>query len=299
MSTVPAPTSPPAPSAAPRGVRTRAARAGVRRGLTEFDRSLHTAGDIGYYVVGAVAFAAVLWANRNGVQEDFGVATGVFLLPGVLAMIVVFTAAYGLATGVATEREDGTLLRAKSMPNGMTGYVVGWITRVTCEVGFVAALMMLAATAFTDGVWRSPSVLPLVLLLLVLGLVASVPLGFVVGSVFKNPRSVGGWGSLVMFALIAVSGLFAPAAALPGYLQVVGQVFPMYWLGHGLRSVLLPESAGAAELGGEFVLGAAVGVLALWALLGLLLAPVLLRRMARRESGSAVSARRDKALQRV
>jgi ABC-2 type transport system permease protein len=36
-----------------------------------------------------------------------------------------------------------------------------------------------------------------------------------------------------------------------------------------------------------------------WALLGLIVAPIVLRRMARRESGSKVAERRAKALQRV
>jgi ABC-2 type transport system permease protein len=37
-------------------------------------------------------------------------------------------------------------------------------------------------------------------------------------------------------------------------------------------------------------------VLAAWAVAGLLVAPALMRRMARRESGSAVAARRERAL---
>jgi ABC-2 type transport system permease protein len=40
-------------------------------------------------------------------------------------------------------------------------------------------------------------------------------------------------------------------------------------------------------------------VLGLWAVVGLALAPAVLRRMARRESGSAVAARRERALTRV
>ena len=35
-----------------------------------------------------------------------------------------------------------------------------------------------------------------------------LPLGFVIGSVFKSPRMVGGWGMLVMGAIIWVSGGF-------------------------------------------------------------------------------------------
>lgn len=42
-----------------------------------------------------------------------------------------------------------------------------------------------------------------------------------------------------------------------------------------------------------------VGVLGAWAVAGLLLAPPILRRMARRESGSAMEERRHRAMQRV
>jgi ABC-2 type transport system permease protein len=41
-----------------------------------------------------------------------------------------------------------------------------------------------------------------------------------------------------------------------------------------------------------------VAVLGAWAAVGFLLAPVILRRMARRESGSAVAERRQQAMQR-
>ena len=44
---------------------------------------------------------------------------------------------------------------------------------------------------------------------------------------------------------------------------------------------------------------ATFGVLGAWAVAGLLVAPILLRRVARRESGSSVAARREKALQHV
>lgn len=42
-----------------------------------------------------------------------------------------------------------------------------------------------------------------------------------------------------------------------------------------------------------------VAVLGVWTLVGLVLAPVVLRRMARKESGSSMDARRQRALQRI
>jgi len=81
--------------------------------------------------------------------------------------------------------------------------------------------------------------------------------------------------------------------------QWVAQLFPVYWLGLGMRSAMLPDSAVVVELGNSWRHLETLGVLGVWAIIGLLLAPVVLRRMARRESGSRVAERREKVMQRV
>lgn len=73
----------------------------------------------------------------------------------------------------------------------------------------------------------------------------------------------------------------------------------IYWLGLGMRSALLPPQLEAAELGESWRQLETVGALGAWIVVGLVLAPAILRRMARRESGSAVEKRRQKAMQRV
>jgi ABC-2 type transport system permease protein len=66
-----------------------------------------------------------------------------------------------------------------------------------------------------------------------------------------------------------------------------------------MRSVFLPDSLAAVELHHSWQHLQMFGVLGAWAVLGLVLAPIILRRMARRESGSAVAARRERAMSRV
>jgi ABC-2 type transport system permease protein len=68
----------------------------------------------------------------------------------------------------------------------------------------------------------------------------------------------------VLGALVGISGIVYPLAALPGWLQGVAQVFPMYWLGHGMRAALLPDAAAAAELGGDWRLWQAAAILGAW-----------------------------------
>jgi ABC-2 type transport system permease protein len=80
---------------------------------------------------------------------------------------------------------------------------------------------------------------------------------------------------------------------------MVSQVFPMYWVGIGMRSAFLPDAAAALEIGGSWRTLETVVVLGIWAVGGILIAPVVLRRMARRQSGSQVEAAREQALQWV
>ncbi|MFJ4763670.1 ABC transporter permease [Streptomyces diastaticus] len=272
---------------------------GVRRGATEFLNSLRTPADVGYYIVGSAVFLVVMFLNRHSVDETTGVSAGALMLPGVLGFTIIFGALFGLATAVSTEREDGTLLRAKSLPHGTTGYVVGQSTRAALEVVLSLVLLLvpgliLLDNAWSGGVWGVPHAASLVLL----GVLASTPLGFAVGSLVKNPRALGGWGFMLMSGLVGISGTFFPLSVLPGWVAGLAQVFPLYWLGHGLRSAMLPDAAAAGEINGSWQVWESYAVLGAWALLGLVLAPVLLRRMARRESGASMSARRETALQR-
>jgi ABC-2 type transport system permease protein len=66
-----------------------------------------------------------------------------------------------------------------------------------------------------------------------------------------------------------------------------------------MRSALLPDSAVGVELGGSWRHLETIGVLGAWAVLGLIVAPIVLHRMARRESGARVAERRDKLMQRI
>lgn len=100
-------------------------------------------------------------------------------------------------------------------------------------------------------------------------------------------------------ALAGVSGIFYPLQALWGWVQVVAQVFPMYWLGLGLRSSFLPDGAASAEIGDSWRTLESIAVLGIWAIVGVALSPLVLRRMSRRTSGSQVEAAREQTLQWV
>jgi ABC-2 type transport system permease protein len=102
-----------------------------------------------------------------------------------------------------------------------------------------------------------------------------------------------------VLVLVGISGIFYPVQALWGWVQVVAQVFPLYWLGLGMRSAFLPDSAAVIEIGGSWRTGETALVLGAWAVAGILVVPGVLRRMARRQSGSQVEAAKEQAIQWV
>ncbi|NES16607.1 MULTISPECIES: ABC transporter permease [Micromonospora] len=276
-----------------------AVRAGLRRGVIELRNTFSNGQDLWNYFFPTAALLVTMFFMRGSTVPGTSFSLGARTLPSALGMGLAFGGMLVLASQLVMEREDGTLLRAKATPNGMLGYLIGKITLMSTVALVSMLLQLVPALFFLDGLQiTSASAWFTLLWVAVLGLVATLPMGAVLGSLIENPRNLG----LIMLpnmGLIALSGIFYPINGYPGWLQAVAQVFPIYWLGLGMRSALLPDSMAAVELGGSWRHLETLGVLAAWAVLGLLLAPVVLRRMARRESGSRVAARRERAMQRV
>jgi ABC-2 type transport system permease protein len=276
-----------------------AMRVGLRRGGIELRQTFTNAQDLWTYLFPAVLLVTVMFFMRGATVPGTTFSLGARTLPSALGMGIVFGGLITLASLLTVEREDGTLLRAKAIPHGMLGYLVGKIV-VVSGMTLIALVVQVGAGLFVADGLRvdGPGAWLTLAWVVVLGLVATLPLGAIIGSLFSNPRNMG-LVVLPTFGLIAISGIFYPITNFPVWLQWIAQVFPVYWLGLGMRSALLPGDLAAVEFGHSWRHLETFGVLGAWAIIGLVAAPIVLRRMARRESGSTVAARREKALHRV
>ena len=282
------------------GGTTYAVRLGLQRGWTEFLQSLRSPQDQAFYLFMGVATLAYLWFNRTDEVAGTSLLYPTVALPSILAALVAFNVVMGPASALVMEREDGTLLRHKALPHGMEGYVTGQV--LYHSLGLLPALLVIlvpSALLFEGVVPGGTAGWLTAAWVLVLGMAATMPLGMMLGAVLPNVQKLSSWGMLPALLVTAISGIFFPVQALWGWLQPVAQVFPVYWLGLGMRSAFLPDAAAAAELTGSWRTGQVALVLTAWAVVGLLVTPVVLRRMARRQSGSQVAAARDAAAQWV
>jgi len=219
-------------------------------------------------------------------------------MPSILGSLIAFGVVVGPAYTLAMEREDGTLLRYKAIPHGLRGYFTGQL--LAHSLGPLPQMLVILVPSFllfddvmaggADG-WLT------VTWVYVLGVLATMPLGMIIGALVPNTQKVGSWGMLPVLVLAGISGIFYPIQQLWGWVQVIAQIFPMYWLGLGMRSAFLPDSAAALEVGGSWRTTQTVLVLGAWAVIGMIVTPRVLRRMSRRQSGSQVEAARQAALQ--
>ncbi|MGH3145560.1 MAG: ABC transporter permease [Rubrobacter sp.] len=274
-----------------------AVQAGLRRGGIELRQTLTNAQDLWNYLFFPVIIVFVMFLLRGNSVPGTDFSLGAMAISSVLGMQVAFGGLMSIAATLIVEREDGTLLRAKAIPNGMLGYLVGKIVTASGMALVPLAIILVPGLLLFDGLAvGSPGSWLTLAWVLLLGLVATMPLGAVLGSLFSNSRSLG-FIALPMMGLVAISGIFYPITSFPVWLQWIGQAFPIYWLGLGMRSALLPDSLVSVEIGESWRHLETAAVLGVWAIVGLVLAPIVLRRMARRESGSSVAARREKVMQ--
>lgn len=255
---------------------------GLDRARIEFRHQATNPQEVWYVLFFPTIALIVMFILRDNTVPGTQFSLGAQSLPGILAMNILLNGLTGLAVAMTTDRADHTLLRAKATPHGMLGYLTGrtlsraGLTALGVLLPLVPAVFLFPGLTLTDPTtW-----LPLIAWL-VLGLLATLPLGLLFGSLITTQQGLGVI-TVPMMLLLAISGIFYPITALPEWLQWLAQLFPLYWLGLALRSTLLPDSLAAAEISESWRPLETLIALSTWIAIALVLTPLVLRRTARR-----------------
>lgn len=241
---------------------------------------------------------AVLYAMRKTTLPGGEYTIGQTGISGVLTLHLVTSAILGTSSQLMMASEDGTLLRARLVPGAIKAHLLAEIITALCMASLGTALLAGVSIAILPGVAPPGGHGAITLAwLLPLSVACLSAIGALLGSVIRRTELMWLVG-LGVFALLGISGVFYPLSAFPTWLQHTGQVFPVYWIGHGFRSAFLPDGASAVELDGSWQLGSVAIVLALWTVLSLCVAAPLVKRLARNQSGAAVSEARERVLGR-
>lgn len=205
----------------------------------------------------------VLFGTVDIVDTGEGEAVD-FLAPGILALAVMSTAFTGQAIATGFERRYGVLKRLASSPLPRWGLM----TAKTVSVLVTEVLQVILVTVIAFALGWSPHGSPLaVLLLLVLGTAAFSGLGLLMAGTLKAEATLAA-ANLVFLLLLVGGGVIVPLDKFPPAAQDVLALLPISALSDGLRDVL-QHGAGMPW--------ANLGILAVWAVVGLAAAGKLFR----------------------
>ncbi len=217
----------------------------------------------------------VLFGSIFGDQylSDTDVTFAQYFVAGMIATGIINTGFQSLAITIAIDRDTDSLKRLRATPLPSTAYFVGKLAQVLVVSVIQIAILIGMGVAFYD--LQLPSAADAWVTftwVFLLGTGASVTLGIATSSLLRNAKAASAILTPVVLVLQFTSGVFVVFTQLPGVLQGFAEIFPLKWLAQGMRSVFLPEYFAEAEARGSWEHPAGAIVMAVWMVLGLVVA---------------------------
>jgi len=193
------------------------------------------------------------------------VRSATYFVPGIAAMGVMAPSFTNLVISITSERESGILKRRRATP------VEAWVliaartlTAMAVSMATMAILVLVGWLAY--GVQLPASTIPGVVVTGLAGSATFCILGYALASVIGSADAAQPMVQAITLPLYFISGVFIPNISLPGWLQSLASVFPVQHLADGLHNAFNPGVHGTG------IVWADLGMLALWAVLGLAVA---------------------------
>lgn len=161
-------------------------------------------------------------------------------LPVFAVTLMALNAVLSLVTIIAIYRESGILKRLRATPLRPHTILTAHVIVKLIFTVVTLALMAVAGRRFypmpLDVAWVSFA------LALIVSTISILSVGFLVASMVPTARFAQPVGTLILYPMLGVSGLFIPITALPGWLQPIAYVLPLrpavallrgIWVGDG------------------------------------------------------------------
>ena len=190
-------------------------------------------------VIGTVGFPIVLFLlmrrlGRGTSGRPVPPMLGVDL-PVLASVMVAVSAVISLVAIIAIYREGGILKRLRATPlQPLTILAAQVVVKLVFTALSLAALLLAGAWSLGPG----PGVPVIsVLTALLFTTVCLLSVGFVIASLVPSARFAQPMATLVVYAMLALSGLFVPLDAMPTALQAVARALPLSYAVSLLRGI--------------------------------------------------------------
>ncbi len=158
-----------------------------------------------------------------------------FILPGILAMIIMQSGIFAVAFAFVSFKASGALRRLHATPVHPRVFVFAQaVTRLVVTLLTIAILIGFGTKFFgfhmLGSYWEFTFVA-------ILGILIFLGFGFAIAGYAKDENQVAPLANLIQLPMLLLSGIFFPRDSFPAWLQTVTNYFPLTYLGDALRHI--------------------------------------------------------------
>jgi len=168
-----------------------------------------------------------------------------WLVPGVIAMNMMFSSLFGVGFVLVRYRKNGVLKRLKATPVSALTFISAQALSRLLIVTITAALVYSLSNVLLG--FRMEGSYLLLLFVFVLGALSLISLGLIFATRFKSEELVNGILNLLTFPMILLSGVFFSLEGSPAFLQQAAKVLPLTQVIDSSRAIML-EGAGLIQI---------------------------------------------------
>lgn len=177
-----------------------------------------------------------------------------FFVPGIIAMAVMTSSLSGAVTMNAELRQKGVIRKLSTTPITRTDWILSnilyqFLLAVISTVAILVVSYAVFSVRLQINAW--------LLVLIVLEVFTFGGIGMILARVAKEAESATAAANFIMFPMMFLSGSFFPLELMPGFLQTIARILPLYYVNEGLRAAMVSVDHAAA-----LVYAAMIGVFA-------------------------------------
>ena len=166
-----------------------------------------------------------------------------FFVPGIIAMSVMTSSLSGAVNMNAELRQKGVIRKLSTTPITRTDWILSNILhQFVLAVMSTVAILVVSYAVFTVRL----QINAWLFVFLVLEVFAFGGIGMLLTRVANEAESAAAAANFIMFPMMFLAGSFFPIEMMPGFLQTIARVLPLYYVNEGLRASMVSVDNTAA-----------------------------------------------------
>jgi ABC-2 type transport system permease protein len=168
------------------------------------------------------------------ISGDFGYID--FFLPGMIGFTIMQTCIYGSLERNTKYRKDGILRKLLTTPITRSEWILSKML-FQLFLSFISAILIILVGMVVFGLNVHINILMITIIIAMSFLFTGM--GMLIGRFVHDEESAGMAGGAVTFPMMFLAGTFFPLEQMPGFLQVIAKIMPLYYVNEGLRSSMI------------------------------------------------------------